>query len=216
MSNDGISDSPFVLVSSPGMHDMATSIRDRLKERGAHFPHYEVEFTTFSSGEVLPVIPHTVRRQNVIFLHPLQHPDPNTAFMMMLLANDALRRADVAGITLVAPFFPYLRQDRKDQPRVPISARLMADLIESNPSVQRIITIDMHTDQEQGFFSIPVDNLNSRKTFAAHVLENYGDLSDVMVISPDFGGALRARRFASRIGDVPVGIIEKRRTGPND
>lgn len=207
--------SPFVLVSSPRMHKMGDSIQRTLAEAGIDFPHYRAEMTRFSNGEILPRIPETVRRQHVFLLHSLQHPNPNTALMSMLLTNDALKRASVAGITLVIPYIPYLRQDRKDKPRVPISARLIADLIESNKAVERIITVDMHAEQEPGFFSIPVDNLTSSSLFAKYFSEQLGTSDKVVAVAPDFGGAVRTRRFAKKLGDIPVAIIEKRRPGPN-
>lgn len=188
-----------------------------LEECGMSIPHYLIEFSTFANGEILPRIPHTIRGQHVFFLHALQHPDPNTAVMMMLIANDAIKRASAAGITLVTPYLPYLRQDRKDQPRVPISGRMLADLIESNHAVKGLITMDMHAEQEQGFFSIPVDNLTGVKVFSEHFRDTFnGNLADVIVLAPDFGGAVRNRRMAQVLGDdVPVSILEKRHTGHN-
>lgn len=135
--DNGAKNSPFVLVSSPGMHEMGDSIQGILVQKGAHFPHHRIKYTTFANGEILPEIPKTVRGQHAFFLHPLQHPDPNIALIMMLLTNDALTRASIADITLVTPYIPYLRQDRKDKPRVPISARMVADLIESNHAVKK-------------------------------------------------------------------------------
>lgn len=215
--SSGKSGSPFVIVSSPGMHGMGESIQRILLESGVSFPHHRLEYTRFANGEYLPRIPETVRQQHVFFLHPLQDPDPNTGLMMMLLSNDALKRSSIAGMTLVIPYIPYLRQDRKDRPRVPISARLVADLIESNRMVQKIITIDMHAEQEQGFFSIPVDNLSSMTLFAHYFRERFtGGDRRIVVVAPDFGAAVRARRFAKKIGeDISVSIVEKRRSGPN-
>lgn len=206
-----------VLLSSPGMHEMAERIMPLLKARSAHFSHQRVGYTPFANGEIKPQIPETVRGMHAFFLHPLQHPDPNTALMSMLLTCDALTRGSVAGITLVLPYIPYLRQDRKDKPRVPISARLVADLIESNPRVDRLITLDMHADQEQGFFSIPVDNLSGSVVHAEYFRKRFNnDFSNVVVVAPDFGSAVRARRFAARLNEnVPVSIIDKRRPGPN-
>lgn len=209
--------SPFVLVSSPGMHKMACSIQEILGDAGVSLPHHQIKVTQFANGEILPHIPETVRRQHVFLLHPMQHPDPNTALMGMLLTNDALKRASVAGITLVAPYIPYLRQDRKDKPRVPISARMIADLIESNKAVERLITVDMHSEQTQGFFSIPVDNLTSTSLFARHFSAQLGaEIRNVVAVAPDFGGAVRTRRFAEKLGYVHVAIIEKRRGAPNE
>lgn len=208
--------SPFVLVSAPGMHEIAEAILVKLATKGMHFPHHRLEYTRFANGEVLPLIPHTVRRQHVFFLHPLLHPDPNIAIMMMLLANDALKRASVAGITLVVPFLPYLRQDRKDKPRRPISARMLADLIESNDKVERIVTLDMHAEQEQGFFSIPVDDLSSMPMFVADITQRFaGKIENLAVVAADFGGAVRSRRMAKKVGDLPVAIFEKRRPSAN-
>lgn len=209
-------ESQFVLLSSPFMYELGEELCKHLEKSGMHIPQYRIEFTVFANGELLPRIPHTIRGQHVFFLHALQHPDPNTAVMMMLIANDDIKRASASGITLVTPYLPYMRQDRKDQPRVPISARLLADLIESNHLVRGLITIDMHAEQEQGFFSIPVDNLTGVKIFSEYIREKFdGDLTDVVVMAPDFGGAVRNRRLARALGDIPVCILEKRRTGPN-
>jgi ribose-phosphate pyrophosphokinase len=208
--------SKFALLSSPGMHEMAEAIIATLKSRGVDMPHHRVEYTTFANGELLPQVSHTIREQHVFFLHALQHPDPNTAVMAMLLATDAMARASVGGITLVTPYLPYLRQDRKDKPRVPISARLIADLIESNRAVKRLITIDMHAEQEQGFFSIPVDNLTGIRMVSEHIRQRLGDnLDNLVAVAADFGAAVRTRRLARALGDIPVAIFEKRRPAPN-
>ena len=208
--------SNFVFLSSPLMHEFGNEVCGYFKIFGLEIPHYRIEFTTFANGEMLPQIPHTIRGQHVFFFHALQHPDPNIAVMMMLIANDAIKRASAAGITLVTPYVPYLRQDRKDKPRVPISARMLADLIESNHAVKGLMTIDMHAEQEQGFFSIPVDNLTGVKVFSEHLQKKFdNNFSDVVMMAPDFGGAVRNRRIAKVLGDIPVCILEKRRTGPN-
>ena len=209
-------ENPFVLVSSPLMHDLGEAIIRHLENRKMHMAHHRIEYTTFVNGEILPQILHPIRGQHVFFLHALQHPDPNTAVMMMLLATDAMRRASACGITLVTPYIPYLRQDRKDKPRVPISARLLADLIESNKTVQQLITIDMHAEQEQGFFSIPVDNLTGIRLFSDHIRTRFGnDLSNTVAVAADFGAAVRTRRLSKALGDIPVAIFEKRRPAPN-
>ncbi len=199
------------------MHEIARSIKEIiLDKKGVDFPCHEVEYTIFANKEILPRVPNTVRGQHIFFLHPLQFPDPNIALMKMLLTNDALSRASVAGITLVTPYIPYLRQDRKSAPRQPISARMVADLIESNRKVEHLITIDMHADQEQGFFSIPVDNLTSMPLFAEYFKKHFdGDFSNVRVAAPDFGAVIRARRFAHKLGDVPILIVEKHRSALN-
>jgi ribose-phosphate pyrophosphokinase len=199
------------------MGRVAESVLEHMaREYGTVLPHHRMEVGTFANGETFVRVPDTVRRQHVFLFHPMQHPTPNDALVRLLLTNDALRRASVAGITLVLPYMTYLRQDRKDKPRVPISARLMADLIESNKSVERVITVDMHADQAQGFFSIPVDNMTTVGLFAEHLKARFGGaLENVMVVSPDFGGVVRARRMAKKLGNLPVGIFEKRRPEAN-
>lgn len=206
----------YILLSSPLMHSLGDLISEDLKAQGIDMPHHKMDIITFANGEVLPKIKQTIRGQHVFFLHAMQHPDPNTAIMTLLIANDAMKRASASGITLVLPNISYLRQDRKDSPRVPITARLLADLIESNHVVKGLITIDMHAEQEQGFFSIPVDNLTGVKIFSEHIRAKYGNqLTNVVMLAPDFGGAVRNRRMSKALGDIPVCIIEKRRTGPN-
>lgn len=215
MKKGNLESGHFVVVSSPLMHDLAEAIVNHPELKALHIPHYSLKYVTFANGEILPIIPETIRLQHVFFLHAFQHPDPNTAVMMMLLACDAMTRASAAGITLVAPYIPYLRQDRKDQPRVPISARVVADLVEL-AKVKQLITIDMHAEQEQGFFSIPVDNLTGVRVFADHIVNRFGAaLENVVAVAPDFGGGVRTRRLAKFIGDIPVAIFEKRRLAPN-
>lgn len=208
---------PFVIISTDGMHEMAQSVQGKLHTKGYGCAHHKVEYETFKNGEVNAHIPETVRRQHVFFFHPLLFPTPNEAFMRMLIVGDALARASVAGITLVIPFMSYLRQDRKEKnDRVPITARLIANLIESNRAIRDIITIDMHTDQAQGFFSIPVDNLSSKLLFVEELKRRLGEeMSTALVVSPDFGSAKRADKFAKALGGLGKSLIEKRRTGPN-
>ena len=208
--------SPYVVVSSPGMENLASSVLAIMKRQfGVEFPHHHMEFRTFANGEDLPRLPETVRRQHVFYFHPMQTPSPNDAVVRLMLANDAMRRASVHGITLVLPYMAYLRQDRKDRPRVPISARVLADAIEMNRSIERVITFDMHAEAVQGFFSLPVDNLTTVDLYAATCRKRFSDMSNVMVVAPDFGGVVRARRFAAELGDVPVAIFEKNRPEAN-
>lgn len=208
--------SPFVIVSTPGMHETADTVRLLLRDMGVDLEHQKVELTTFKNLEVRARIPETVRQQHVFFFHPLLTPTPNEALMNMLITCDALARASVEGITLVVPYMSYLRQDRKDQPRVPITARLVADLIETNKAVKSLVTVDMHAEQVQGFFSIPVDDLSSRQLFAEYCKQTYAaQMANAIVAAPDFGGAKRAHRFAERLGGLPKSIIEKHRSGAN-
>jgi ribose-phosphate pyrophosphokinase len=135
----------------------------------------------------------------------------NDSIMEMLIMIDALKRSSANRITAVIPYYGYARQDRKDQPRVPISAKLVADLI-STAGADRVLTMDLHASQIQGFFNIPVDNL-----YALPVLMDYitkRKVADLVVVSPDAGGVERARAFAKRL-QVNLAIIDKRREGPN-
>ena len=128
--------------------------------------------------------------------------------------TDALRRASAKRITAVMPYFGYARQDRKTSARTPISAKLTANLL-TEAGVDRVLTMDLHAGQIQGFFDIPVDNLYAAPVFALDVKHSFGDLSDVVVVSPDVGGVTRARELAKRIG-VGLAIVDKRRGAPGE
>ena len=208
----------FVIVSSGvEMGVMAEAVRKRLKKRyHVSINHFPIEYTTFKNNEVCPQIPRTVRRQHVLFFHPLQFPTPNDALAQMLIVNDALNRASAASITLVLPYMAYLRQDRKDKPRVPITARMLANVIEANRCVQNIVTFDMHTEQAAGFFDIPVDNVLTHALFAKKVKKILGaDISRCVVVGPDIGSGKRARMLADALGGLPVALIDKRRSKAN-
>jgi ribose-phosphate pyrophosphokinase len=209
---------PIIILSSDEMSDMSEYVASHLQGRTSEdcYAHVGLEYGRFPSGEISVRIPETIRSRSVYFFHSLFHPDPNTSLMKMILANNAVALASADSLVLVIPYIPYLRQDRKDQPRVPISAKVIAQLIETNTKVKRIITMDMHVDQAEGFFNIPVDNLRSKRLFADfYKKELAGDFSDFMVVAPDFGSAKRAGRFARDLGEnVPVAILEKeRKTG---
>jgi len=173
-------------------------------------PLGQAEVSRFSDGEIFVQINENVRGADVFLLQPTC-PPVNDNLMELLVMLDALRRASAHRITAVLPYYGYGRQDRKVQPRVPISAKLVADLI-TVAGAQRLLAIDLHAGQIQGFFNIPVDHL-----FAAPVIiENIGtrDLSDLVVVSPDAGGVERARAIAKRLR-AGLAIIDKRRDGPN-
>jgi ribose-phosphate pyrophosphokinase len=165
-----------------------------------------IEVSDFSDGEIFVQIQENIRGQDVFLVQSTCHP-VNQHLMELLIMADACRRASAARITAVMPYFGYGRQDRKDRPRVPITAKLVADLITA-AGVNRVLAVDLHAGQLQGFFNIPVDHL-----FAAPVLEEYFKrhlYQDLIVVSPDAGGVERARAFAQRL-DVSLGIIDKRR-----
>ena len=163
----------------------------------------------FSDGEVRIRIRETVRGADVFVIQPTS-PPVNDNLMELLLIIDALRRASARKVIAVVPYYGYARQDRKHTGRVPISARLVANLIEV-AGADRVLTMDLHAGQIQGFFNIPVDNLRSDWIFAEHAKIELGDLAEAVIVSPDAGGAVRARMVAERL-ELPLAILEKRRT----
>jgi ribose-phosphate pyrophosphokinase len=165
-----------------------------------------IEVSDFSDGEIFVQIQENIRGQDVFLVQSTCQPG-NQHLMELLIMADACRRASAARITAVIPYFGYGRQDRKDKPRVPITAKLVADLI-ATAGVNRVLAIDLHAGQLQGFFNIPVDHL-----FATPVLVEYFQQQpyrNLSVIAPDAGGVERAGAFAKRL-DAPLGIIDKRR-----
>ena len=166
--------------------------------------------TTFSDGEIRVRIEENVRGADVFLLQSCCHP-VNTSIMELLIMLDAVKRSSASRITAVIPYYAYARQDRKDQPRVPISAKLMADLI-TTAGAQRVLTMDLHAGPIQGFFNIPVDHLYATPILLEHIMK--GEFSDLVVVSPDAGGVERARAFAKRL-DANLAIIDKRREGAN-
>lgn len=165
---------------------------------------------SFSDGEIYVQIEENVRGSDVFIIQPTCTPVAHNLLELILMI-DALKRASADRITAVLPYFGYARQDRKDRPRVPISAKVVASMIE-RAGADRILSLDLHAAQIQGFFDIPVDHL-----FAAPVMIEYfraRDLSNTTVVSPDAGGVERARAFAKRL-EVPLAIIDKRREQPN-
>jgi len=171
----------------------------------------EAKITTFSDGEIQIEIGENVRGKDVFVIQSTCAP-VNDHFVELLLMLDAFKRASAERISAVIPYYGYARQDKKIAPRVPISAKLTADLI-TTAGADRVITLDLHAGQIQGFFNIPVDNL-----FAAPVLLEYikrAFLNDTVIVSPDAGGAERARAFAKRL-HAQLAIIDKRRSKPNE
>jgi ribose-phosphate pyrophosphokinase len=167
--------------------------------------------SSFSDGEIRIRIDENVRGADVFLLQSCCSP-VNNSIMELLIMIDALRRSSAYRITAVIPYFGYARQDRKDQPRVPISAKLMADLI-TTAGANRVLTMDLHAGQIQGFFNIPVDNLYAAPILLDYITKRGGD--GLVVVSPDAGGVERARAFAKRL-QANLAIIDKRREGPNN
>jgi len=175
-------------------------------------PLGQAEVRRFSDGEVMVEIDENVRGCDVFVIQSTSTP-VNDHLMELLLMLDAFRRASAKRVTAVIPYYGYARQDRKVSPRVPISAKLVADLI-SAAGASRVLTLDLHAGQIQGFFDVPVDNLYATPVLFKYVREKVGQES-VTVVSPDPGGVERARAFAKRL-DAGLAIIDKRRARPNE
>ena len=168
------------------------------------------QVTRFADGEVQINIEETVRGHSVFIIQSTNKP-VNENYMELFIMIDALKRASAKSINVVMPYYGYSRQDRKASSRQPISAKLMADLLQV-AGANRVICMDLHADQIQGFFDIPIDNFRALPIFAEYFVNKH--LEDVVVISPDHGGTTRARRLADAI-DAPIAIIDKRRPKPN-
>lgn len=167
----------------------------------------------FSDGEVQIEIEENVRRQEVFVLQPTGAPSAENLFELLTLV-DALKRASAASVTAVIPYLGYSRQDRRTRSaRVPITAKLVAKLI-STAGVDRVLTVDLHADQIQGFFDIPVDNVYASPVLLADIWRQH-EIKDVIVVSPDVGGVVRARALARRLDDADLAIIDKRRPKAN-
>ncbi|MBD3284716.1 ribose-phosphate diphosphokinase [candidate division WOR-3 bacterium] len=166
----------------------------------------KVTVDRFSDGEIRVKIEENVRGADVFIIQSTQAPSDN--LMELLLMCDAAKRASASRITTVIPYYGYARQDKKDEPRVPITAKLVADLL-SQAGASRILALDLHAEQIQGFFDIPVDHLYATPLFA----EFFGkrNLADYIVVAPDAGSAKRSRGYAKRMGNLPMAIVDKRR-----
>ncbi|MGH7412416.1 MAG: ribose-phosphate pyrophosphokinase [Candidatus Methylomirabilis sp.] len=196
----------LILFSGNANHSLSQEIADYLG-----VPLGEAEVSRFADGEILVQIFENVRGADVFVIQSTCRP-VNENLMELLVIIDALKRASAWRITAVMPYYGYARQDRKVQPRVPITAKLVADLLTA-AGVHRVLTMDLHAGQIQGFFTTPVDHL-----YAAPVLLQYFRermLGEAVVVSPDAGGVERARAFAKRL-DTSLAFIDKRRTGPNE
>ena len=170
-------------------------------------PLAKAQVRRFADMEIFVEIQENVRGQDVFIIQSTSFPTTDH-LMELLIITDALRRASAKRITAVIPYFGYARQDRKAGPRTPISAKLVANLI-AQSGVDRILTVDLHAGQIQGFFDIPTDNLFAAPLMARDIKEHL-DTSNTMVVSPDVGGVVRARALAKRI-DAPLAIVDKRR-----
>jgi ribose-phosphate pyrophosphokinase len=194
------------IFSGNSNKELAQSI---CKELG--IPLGEAHVSKFSDGEISVNIAESVRGVDVYLVQSTSLPDVNTYLMELLIMIDAMRRASAGRITAVIPYYGYARQDRKAKARDPISAKLVADLLTA-AGADRVLTMDLHAAQIQGYFNIPVDHLVGGPILAEHF--KMLNLDDLVVVSPDMGSVQRARSFADRL-DAPIAIIDKRRPKAN-
>lgn len=196
-----------MILSGNANRPLAQSICEKLGKPLGH-----VESRRFSDGEMFIEVGENVRGRDVYVIQSTCRP-VNDTLMELLIMIDALKRASAKEITAVVPYYGYSRQDRKVAPRTPISAKLVADLFEA-AGATRVVSMDLHAGQIQGFFNIPFDNLFASPVILDYMRNEMKDMKNLVFVSPDTGGVERARAFAKRL-NASVAMIDKRRTGPN-
>jgi ribose-phosphate pyrophosphokinase len=203
------------LISGNANRPLAKAVARRMSMlRGVKLGLVDARVERFNDAEIFVEVYENVRGEDMFIIQPTSNP-ANDNLMELLIITDALRRSSAARITAVIPYFGYARQDRRSKARTPITAKLVANML-VEAGIERIMTLDLHATQIQGFFDIPVDNLYGSPLFALDIKHHFKDrLDDVMVVSPDVGGVARARDLAQRIG-CPLSIVDKRRGKPGE
>ena len=203
------------LISGNANLTLAKSIARRMSmHRGMNVGLVDARVQRFNDQEVFVEIYENVRGEDMFIIQPTSNP-ANDNLMELLIIADALRRSSAQRITAVIPYFGYARQDRRTKARTPISAKLLANMMVTS-GIERVLTMDLHAAQIQGFFDIPVDNLYASPIFALDVKAQFKDrMDELMVVSPDVGGVARARELAKRI-NAPLSIVDKRREKPGE
>ena len=198
------------LMSGNANLPLASAIARRMSmHRGMNVGLVDARVERFNDQEVFVEVFENVRGEDMFIIQSTSNP-ANDNLMELLIMSDALRRSSASRITAVIPYFGYARQDRRSKARTPISAKLVANMI-VEAGIERVLTMDLHAAQIQGFFDIPVDNLYASPVFALDIKHQFkGKMDDIMVVSPDVGGVARARELAKRI-DAPLSIVDKRR-----
>jgi len=198
------------LISGNANMPLAKAIARRMSmHRGVDVGLCEARIERFNDQEIFVEVYENVRGEDMFIIQPTSNP-ANDNLMELLIMSDALRRSSAKRITAVIPYFGYARQDRRSKARTPISAKLVANMI-VEAGIERVLTMDLHAAQIQGFFDIPVDNLYASPIFALDIMTQFkGAMEDVMIVSPDVGGVARARELAKRI-EAPLSIVDKRR-----
>jgi ribose-phosphate pyrophosphokinase len=192
------------LIAGNSNKKLAQAISENLRT-----PLMKAEVTRFADHEIWVEIQENVRGEDVFLIQSTSYPT-NDNIMELLICLDALKRASARRITAVVPYFGYARQDRKPGPRTPITAKLMANIITS-AGADRVLTVDLHAGQIQGFFDIPLDNLYAEPVFIKDIKSRYQDLGNIVVASPDVGGVARARSLAKHLDNAELVIVDKRR-----
>jgi len=203
------------LIAGNANRPLAQGIARRMSlHRGMSVQLVDARVERFNDQEVFVEVYENVRGEDMFIIQSTSNP-ANDNLMELLIIADALKRSSASRITAVIPYFGYARQDRRTKARTPISAKLVANMI-AQSGIERVLTLDLHATQIQGFFDIPVDNLYAAPIFALDVEHHFrGKLSDVVVVSPDVGGVARARELAKRIG-CALAIVDKRREKPGE
>ena len=198
------------IIAGNANKSLAKAVARRMSmHRGVTVQTVDARVERFNDGEIFVEVYENVRGEDMFILQSTSNP-ANDNLMELLIMSDALRRSSAARITAVIPYFGYARQDRRTKARTPITAKLVANMMVS-AGIERVLTMDLHAAQIQGFFDIPVDNLYASPVFALDIKHAFrGRLGDVTVVSPDVGGVARARELAKRIG-APLSIVDKRR-----
>ncbi len=208
------SHNPPKLISGNANRTLATRIAKRLSlHHGSPVSLVEARVEQFNDQEIFVEVYENVRDEDMFIIQPTSNP-ANTNLMELMIITDALKRSSAKRITAVIPYFGYARQDRRTKARTPISAKLVANLLVKS-GIERILTMDLHAAQIQGFFDIPVDNLYASPIFALDVKHHFKNLKNVTVVSPDVGGVARARQLAQNIG-ADLAIVDKRRNVPGE
>ncbi|MBN2825761.1 MAG: ribose-phosphate pyrophosphokinase [Campylobacterales bacterium] len=198
--------SGYMIFSGTANPKLAQDIADYLE-----FPVAKANINKFSDGEINIQITQSVRGKDIFIIQPTSSPS-NQNLMELLIMTDALKRSSAKSITAVVPYYGYARQDRKAAPRVPITAKLVANLMET-AGITRLVTVDLHASQIQGFFDVPVDNLYGAIIFIDYIKRK--KLQNPIIASPDIGGVARARYFADKLG-LNMAIVDKRRERANE
>ena len=203
------------LISGNANMPLAKAIARRMSiHRGITTQLVDTRVERFNDGEIFVEVFENVRGEEMYIIQPISNP-ANDNLMELLIMADALRRSSASRITAVIPYFGYARQDRRTKARTPITAKLVANML-VGAGIERVLTMDLHAAQIQGFFDIPVDNLYASPIFALDIKTQFKDqMSDVMIVSPDVGGVARARELAKRI-NAPLAIVDKRREKPGE